>query len=735
MNLFLLTQFYLKMVRWSLLLIFFLFYQKGTGQRDSLSKALANASEDSTKIAVLVKLADTYRYTSSDTLIMLTKKAAELALKKGYVKDYANALIRIANAYTRTGDTSNALAHYRLALQTYQEHGIEEGTGSTLNNIGTLYYQSSAYREALEYFKRSLTIREKLNNKRNLAGTTNNMGGAYKELGNYVLALEYFLKGLAFSEELHDTALTITSSINIAGIYQYTGNTDKAVEYGTKALRLSRSSADPSAEVFSLIIIGAAYDKKEAFKQAEDNYRKALTIALSINDLSNIADCYISLAHIYTQKKNYAEGIAYYQKGMAYAEKINDQLYIAQAYEGMGKICMLQQKYPDGIRYFEKALNLAKDAEMKAVMATVLGSLSDAYSYTGQYQKAYDHLLLYLSYKDSVLDENGKQKIQQLQFDYELLKKQQEILLLNQEKAFQDERNSRQKLLTLSLGIILFMSVLMIIFLFYARKKDKLAKAVISEQKMEIQLQANHLKELNELKTRTFTVICHDLRSPIASLSMLMDLMNEKVLSTDQFEEAVSSVNKQLDALIGMLENLLVWSKSQMQGQSETKPAALRVDTLIKQNISLLQEQARQKAISLYNSTPADLVAYADGNQIDIVVRNLLSNAIKFTKENGSVTVTSSDEGDKIKIEVRDTGTGMSEEKLSKLFDYTKNFTSVGTKGEIGTGLGLLLCKEFIEKNGGNIFVTSEPGKGSAFFFTLPKDNSNAGSSAGLYTG
>lgn len=709
------------MARITFLLIFYLLHQSGMAQRDSLSAVLANTAEDSTKIAVLTQLANTYKYTSTDTLILLTKKASVLAMKNGYIKDYANALTRIANAYTRKGDTSNALANYHLALQVYQKNGIEEGIGSMFNNIGALYYQSSDYREALDYFNKSLAIRQKLNNLKSIATTTNNIGGAYKELGNYVLALEYFLKGLAIAEQLHDTAMTITCLTNIALVYQYIDNTDKTIEYGTKALKLSRSSRDQPGEVSSLIVLAAAYETKEAFNKAAATYRQALAIASSLNDLSSIADCYISLGNISTKTKHYAEAVTDYRKGMMYAEEIGDQLYVAQAYQGLGNISLLQQDYPAGIRYLEKALALAKQSEMQALMTMILQPLSNAYRQTGQYQKAHDHLLLYVSYKDSVLDENGKHKIQQLQFDYELHKKQQEILLLNKENAFKEERHSKERLLTWSMGIILTMAVFMIVFLFYARKKEKLAKTVISEQKTEIQLQANHLRELNELKTRTFTIISHDLRNPISALSMLMDLMNEKLLSSDQFEEAVCGVNKQLGALSTVLENLLIWSKSQMQGQSEPKPAKIRLDTLVEQSISLLHEQAKQKSISLYNNTQHELTAYADISQMDIVVRNLVANAIKFTKENGCVTIASFDEGDKIKVEVRDTGIGMSEETLTKLFDYTKNFTSYGTKGETGTGLGLLLCKEFIEKNGGEIFVTSEPEKGSAFIFTLPK--------------
>jgi signal transduction histidine kinase len=142
---------------------------------------------------------------------------------------------------------------------------------------------------------------------------------------------------------------------------------------------------------------------------------------------------------------------------------------------------------------------------------------------------------------------------------------------------------------------------------------------------------------------------------------------------------------------------------------------------LAEQSIDLLHESALHKKLTISNQINHDAVVRADNDQLDIVIRNLLANAIKFTPEHGTVTIGSSEQGDRIILSVRDTGIGMNQETIGKLFDHKQHFTSEGTGGERGTGLGLLICKEFVNKNGGNIVVESEEGKGSCFSFDLPK--------------
>jgi signal transduction histidine kinase len=167
------------------------------------------------------------------------------------------------------------------------------------------------------------------------------------------------------------------------------------------------------------------------------------------------------------------------------------------------------------------------------------------------------------------------------------------------------------------------------------------------------------------------------------------------------------------------LNNLLEWANSQMKGLV-ADPMMTNLAELGNENFNFLAQLAASKQLQLHNQIAPDLEAYVDPDQINLVFRNLISNAIKFTPKNGSITLQSQVENDFCQISITDTGVGMSAENVAKLFNQTTHFSTYGTSGEKGTGLGLLLCQEMVEKNGGTIWVESEEGKGTSFKFRLP---------------
>jgi signal transduction histidine kinase len=232
--------------------------------------------------------------------------------------------------------------------------------------------------------------------------------------------------------------------------------------------------------------------------------------------------------------------------------------------------------------------------------------------------------------------------------------------------------------------------------------------------------QAQKLKELNTTKDRLFSIISHDLRVPIASLKSILVLFDNKSLTQEGFVELSKHLQQNVDNIYALLENLLLWSLSQMEG---LKPDIKKIDinALIHQTIILFEGIASQKQIELKISTYEALFAYADENHIQAVLRNLLNNAIKFTPQRGSVAVHGKIRDSFIELKIIDSGTGIKQEELQTLFATPK--LNRGTAGEKGTGLGLLLCKDLIEQNGGTIDVMSEFSKGTTFEILLPIKN------------
>jgi signal transduction histidine kinase len=181
----------------------------------------------------------------------------------------------------------------------------------------------------------------------------------------------------------------------------------------------------------------------------------------------------------------------------------------------------------------------------------------------------------------------------------------------------------------------------------------------------------------------------------------------------------VTKLHKSTENLYALIENLLTWSRLQ-RGMIECRPQPIIMRDAVQRTINILNANAEQKAITLSNAIATDVVGYADSKMLDTVLRNLISNALKFTNKDGTITISLEQQEEILKIAVADTGIGISREHLSKLFRIDSKYTRTGTANERGTGLGLILCKEFVERNGGAIEVESKEGSGTTFSFTLP---------------
>jgi signal transduction histidine kinase len=230
-----------------------------------------------------------------------------------------------------------------------------------------------------------------------------------------------------------------------------------------------------------------------------------------------------------------------------------------------------------------------------------------------------------------------------------------------------------------------------------------------------------HLKDLNATKDRFFTLIAHDLKNPFTALMGFSEILKKNFDSfeKEEIKDLINIIFESSQNLYKLLDNLLQWSRSQTGGIMY-RPENFPLLPLIKQEIEVLEPLADKKSIKFITRVEDHLMVFADKNLVSVIIRNLLNNAIKFSNQEGKITITSKENEKMVNIAIIDTGIGMEKDELDKLFRLDTSFSSRGTADEEGTGLGLLVCKEFIEKNGGEILVTSEKSKGSKFQISLP---------------
>ncbi len=244
----------------------------------------------------------------------------------------------------------------------------------------------------------------------------------------------------------------------------------------------------------------------------------------------------------------------------------------------------------------------------------------------------------------------------------------------------------------------------------------------VKERTSELDEKNEMLKKTNEIKDKLFTIISHDLRVPMASLNVLMEVLvqTKNNISLEEFKRYSGKVQTYIQNVMDLLDNLLNWSLSQL-GDKKIEINELALLPIIEKNIKLIHIAAVQKNIDIQvDDIKDDLKLMGDANMLNLIFRNLLSNAVKFTPADGRINLTVERIKNFASIGIADTGIGMSEEQLSKLFEPGYFNTNPGTAHEKGTGIGLKLCKEFIEKQGGKLKIQTEANKGSVFYFTVP---------------
>lgn len=264
---------------------------------------------------------------------------------------------------------------------------------------------------------------------------------------------------------------------------------------------------------------------------------------------------------------------------------------------------------------------------------------------------------------------------------------------------------------------IAFATLFMILYLL--REETDTYQVEVEVKNLQLSSERDEMQKINFTKDKIFSIISHDLRSPIGSLKAVLSLLRNEQLTPEEFRKAAGDLDKQVQQLQTSLDELLTWSKAQLHGINPSpRPVALR--PLIAEIVTIHRLAARNKKIIITTHVPADSTVFADPNILRTVVSNLVSNGIKFTPVGGAITLSAQRDNKHVHLKVEDTGVGITPENMQKILSPSIHFSTRGTNNEKGTGLGLVMCKEFVEKSNGSLSIHSEDGKGSSFEVTLP---------------
>ncbi|WP_158979340.1 tetratricopeptide repeat-containing sensor histidine kinase [Cellulophaga sp. L1A9] len=645
-----------------------------------LSEIIAHRLQNKKKASAYINLVNSLgwelRYTNFDSVAILSEEGYKLSKEINYKRGQAKALL--ASSFSEIiafKNTEETLKKIDQAIQ----FSTDIKADSTLISA---YNIKAIYKTYIDDYE-----------------------GAYKD---YNLALLLCQKS---NNTLEETKLYS----NLATLFSVLGDNDESIRYYIKALDI----ANNLKEKFWLGVVksnlGYLYNKTNQFEKAAILLDESIQIFIDEDRKVWLAYAYLTKANLLLNKKSPEEAIIFLD--------LSDDLLKNLIYEKLKQDLLLgYTKYYQQLNNSEKSEELAEEGFLLSTTnknQIAIANFSEILYQLNKEKENQGSALFYLEKFKNITDSVALQS------------KQNALALLKAKTDFQKEQNdlkldSQRTIKQQKTYIVfsLFIVFLVILIAYYGYKNNKTITHLNSQLEEKTEILENSektLKYANETQEKLFSIISHDLKSPINALKNLLLLIKNGDIKPNEFLNFAPKLYNDVDAMSFTLNNLLSWSKSQMNG-FVNNPINFNVSEKINNSIKLLQENANQKNISIRNNIPKDAEVNCDSNQFNLIIRNLLNNGIKFTPCGGSIIVDAHLKKEYLEIRIKDTGVGITPDIQNNLFKPDSALQSTyGTNKEKGTGLGLLLCKEMVENNGGEIFVMSKINEGSTFYFTIPK--------------
>jgi signal transduction histidine kinase len=646
---------------------------------DSLERVLQGSISDSLRLTTLLTLSKEYQYKDIPKAEKFSKQAFSLAEKNNWAWGKSKAYSQEAFLATISGDYTTAMKYDNENLQMVIEQGDSVAIAESLNFLGNDYSDIGKYDESYYYFTQSYRVARAIKDSLKMTKAIFNIGTVLNELGQYDLALEHFRVSSQISQMIGD---------------------EDGMPYTDEA-------------------VGFVYLKRKEYKKAEEYLRKALR-SIRERNLTVIEPRTMKrLAQLYFEQDDSEKALLYYDTAAMLYRQSSNEFGVAEVNLGISQILIDQEGFEEAQGLIERSLETAKLFNAQKMEIDCYRLLSELAEKKEDFKSALTYHKNFKQLEDSLFSEKMIEKIFQDQLRFQTETKDLEIAALSKAKTQQSNEIRRQEFLRNILVVVVALTAILLFTVYRSGQRRKRINNLLVEHQEEIKRRSTELEQLNQVKDKFFSIISHDLRSPINALSGLLNLVENKQITQEEFANLTKELKIQFNHTRTLINNLLDWALLQMD-KLKIQPEKINLATIVDDNFKLLSS-LHLKEIQLVNNLAPDMIGWGDLNMINLVFRNLILNAIKFSEPGGVIEISATHKDGSYVVGVKDYGVGISEEVQKLLFDKTYGYSTRGTANEKGTGLGLILCKEFVEKNGGQIWLESEEGKGSTFYFSLKK--------------
>ncbi|MBU0475289.1 MAG: tetratricopeptide repeat-containing sensor histidine kinase, partial [Bacteroidetes bacterium] len=663
-----------------------------------------------------------------DSALFYYKKSYNLSKASKNEIWIMNLSMNLGQTYSDKYQFDSATAYYNISLENANKVKDTSAVGFVYNSIGVTLWKKGEFDKAIEFYKKSLNVLIKLANDRRIAISLNNIGAAYYQLGNYNIALEYFIESSKYRKKY--SSLNSPVLLNSIGlIYLELQDTALAFNYFTEALSNAKTLNSILGQGYSYLNFGDYYFRQKKYSLALEYLSRAKPFYAELKDQNGIAKILnrIGLVYLETNQIQLAEKsfLAAYKKS-----KINElKQSEIESFINYIRIQIQRGEYDLAKVNLENTYIKAEKQNLSDSKLQILSLHSTLYEKISNYKKAFYYRNLYEKLKESLFNEKSLRIITDLKEKYEADKKEKENISLQYQNNIQKleiENQAREKLYIIVVSIFSFFVIGYLIYLNTLRKRRNvgllLAKKEVEIINKKLNETNKQLQNLNSTKDKFFSLISHDLKNPFGTLLGATQILKNEDgdLTEEDKKELIDIIASDSERLYALLENLLFWANSQT-GKLKAKKSEIELYPIINDISNLLKSNAENKEIKIMLNIPENLMINFDEFMFSTIIRNLIINAIKFSFRKGKITIEATENGNKIHLKIMDEGIGIEKENLHKLFDEGSAFKQNGTEKEKGTGLGLILCRDFMKENDATINVESELTKGTTFELILPK--------------
>lgn len=654
-------------------------------------------------------------------------QAEQLAQRYSLYAALCEAKIKIGEVIYDRGNYDSALTYFMEAEKLADTHGLAASKAYALYYIGKYRETRGDFKDASRFYDSALAICRAGNDDHLLVLILTSRGKNYISEGRLSLALQYYLEAFQLSEQLHDELLYAQTCSHLGSFYSMLDQYDKALEYNQKAFSRRDDLNNPEGIAKSCNNIGILFRKLKQTDSALAYFNLALDLCEKTHYKKGLVKALTNIGIVYSEEDKDDKAfrcldtafLISTQAGFGYGIA-SSSLYLANLYQKRGQLSK-------ALYYYTLSLSKLSSTDYDEMLQNVYQGLYECYSSKGDYRTALQYHVLLLETQKRLLNVENARQLSMLNISFDLERKVKDNEVLRADNELKESLIKRKTtfiwLVVIALGFTIVLCLNIYNRLYAKKRANRQLEALnltVTEQNTKLALLNERLETANREKDKLFSIISHELRNPLYWFQNLSEVLSKKFreMPADKVQKSLSALDESAKNAFHLMDNLLQWARSKLN-RIHPKMGEYSLRVLVADTAEMYQTIMQYKEIEFTNLIPSDCPVYADADLLGCVIRNLLSNAIKYTPAAGTIEIACSADSDFITVEVRDSGTGMLQNEVGGVFSDVI-VSAAGLMQEKGSGIGLKLCKDFVEVNGGRIWAESEAGTGTCFFFTVP---------------